>query len=878
MRIPLSWLRDFAPFDGDPRGLAAELDDLGLVVEGMEPVGEGLGDVVLARVEEIAPIDGADRIRRVVVDAGDGPLEVVCGAWNFAVGDVVPLAPVGAVLPGGFEIGRRKMRGVVSNGMLCSGRELALSDDHEGILVVDDPGAVPGAPLAETLGITPDVVFDIAVEADRPDAWSVAGVARDLAGRLGLPFTLPDLELPAPSGPAVGDLVSVVVDAPDLCPRITARVLTDVTIGPSPRLIARRLLLAGMRPINNVVDASNYVMLELGQPTHPYDLDRLPGHGLVVRQAVPGEVIVTLDGVERRLGLPGGGLVDEPRDCVICDAGGSPVGIAGIMGGASSEITERTVRVLLETAYFAPMAIARTSKRLNLRTEASTRFERGCDPEGLDRAADRFCALLGAAVGRGEDRASFELAPGTIDVRGEVPRPFTLDVPPEQVNELLGTDLAPEAMAALLQPLGFAVARAAERLEVTVPTARPDVRPAPLGVADIAEEVARMHGYARLPRRQPSWPQPGGLTRRQRDRRLVRDVATGLGASEVWTPTIVAASDLERCCVPASWVEVTNPLVAEERYLRGGLLPGLLGALRYNADRRQGDLRLFELGTVFGGLRARGALDGERSDGEPGRRAGEDRPGGAAGGPVDEREMLAIVFRHPDDDARVAVAAWWALVEALGIQGGTVRPPLRPLPALHPTRSARLAVAVTDLPSHRDDVGPDAREVVGTTVTDLRDDPVVDGGFVVVGEVGEVDPATVAAYDLVRTSTPRDRMGYLAVDLTLVLDTTLVPRRSDQARPVSRFPSSDIDLAFVVTDGIPVGDVDASLRRAAGSLLESLDLFDVYRGPPLDPGTRSLAFHLRFCALDRTLTDAEVREVRERCIEAVRVTYGATLR
>jgi len=877
VRTPLSWLREFAPFEGDPRALAAELDDLGLVVEGMEVVGEGLDAVVLARVEEIAPIDGADRIRRVVVDAGDGPVEVVCGAWNFAVGDIVPLAPVGAVLPGGFEIGRRKMRGVVSNGMLCSGRELALSDDHEGILVVTDPGAVPGAPLAETLGITRDVVFDIAVEADRPDAWSVAGVARDLAGRLGLPFALPDLELPTPSGPSVDDLASVVVDAPDLCPRITARVLTGVTIGPSPRLIARRLLLAGMRPINNVVDASNYVMLELGQPTHPYDLDRLPGHGLVVRQAAPGEVIVTLDGVERRLGLPGGGLVGEPRDCVICDADGSPVGIAGIMGGASSEITERTDRVLLETAYFAPMAIARTSKRLNLRTEASTRFERGCDPEGLERAAERFCALLGAVAPR-EGHMPFELAPGTIDVRGEVPTPFTLDVRPERVNELLGTALAPEAMAALLEPLGFAVVRTAERLEVTVPTARPDVRPAPLGVADIAEEVARMHGYSRLPRRQPSWPQPGCLTPRQRDRRLVRDVAAGLGASEVWTPSIVPDVDLERCGLPAPWVEVTNPLVAEERYLRGGLLPGLLGALRYNADRRQGELRLFELGTVFGGLRGRGAPGEERTGEGSGASAGQGRLVGGTGGPVEEREMLAIVFRHPGDDARVAVAAWWALVEALGIQGGAVRPPRRPLPALHPTRSARVAVSVPDAPSADGDAGPDAGKVVGATLVDLRGDPVVDGGFVVVGEVGEVDPATVAAYDAVRAGTPQDRVGYLAVDLTLLLDTSLVPRRSDQARPVSRFPSSDIDLAFVVADGIPVGDVSSTLHRAAGSLLEALDLFDVYRGPSLDPGTRSLAFHLRFCAPDRTLTDTEVGEVRERCIEAVRVSYGATLR
>ena len=549
MRVPLSWLQDFAPFDGAPADLAASLDDLGLVVEEVELVGDGLGDVVIVRVDGIAAIEGADRIRRVSVDDGRGPVEVVCGAWNFEVGDLVALAPVGAVLPGGFEIGRRKMKGVVSNGMLCSGRELRLSDDQEGILRLNDvDGADVGRPLIEALGIRPDVVFDVSVEANRPDAWCIAGVARDLAARLGLSFSIPDIEAlagrsaetgtgtgmgvqrPQPSvGAPVDTLATVVVEDLELCPRFTARVIGGVRVAPSPDWLARRLVLAGMRPINNVVDASNYVMLELGQPTHPYDLDRLAGHGLVVRRARPGETLVTLDGVERTMGRPGPGLGDTGQDCLICDAEGVPVGIGGVMGGASSEIADTTTRVLLEAAYFVPMAVARTAKRLGMRTEASARFERGCDPSGIDRASERFCQLLSLTAG-----PEMSVAEGVIDVRGAVPTPVELTIRPERINTLLGTEFTADGIAELMAPLGIQTERLdpaapGSPLRMTVPTFRPDIRAAPMGEADIAEEVARTYGYARIARTTPSWPQPGRLTTYQRDRRRLKDVVAGWG-------------------------------------------------------------------------------------------------------------------------------------------------------------------------------------------------------------------------------------------------------------------------------------------------------------------------------------------------------------
>ncbi len=814
MRAPLSWLRDFAPIEGDPVALAATLDDLGLVVDAIERVGEGLEDIVVARVDEISGIKGADRIRLTTVDAGDGPLEVVCGAWNFAVGDLVPLAPVGATLPGGMQIARRKMKGVASNGMLCSGRELALSDDHEGILVMNDvEGARPGMLLTEALGIERDVVFEITVEGNRPDAWSIAGVARDLAARLRIPFTVP-VPAAAPSlGAPIASLASLEALAPDLCPRMTLRVIDGVPTGPSPRWMARRLLMAGMRPINRVVDVSNYVMLELGQPNHPYDLDRLPGAGLLVRRARKGERLVTLDGVERVLGTPGRGLGDTGEDCLICDAEGQPVGIGGIMGGERAEITGSTTRVLLEVAYFTPMAVARTSKRLGLRTEASARFERGCDPAGIDRAADRFCELLGAPV-----------AHGSLDARGDVPAPLRIDVPASRIEQLLGVAVGAREAAALLEPLGFGCRIDGQVLSVTVPTDRPDVRPEPRGVADVIEEVARTFSYSRIPRLTPSWPEPGGLTPRQRDRRSVADAMAGVGALESWTPTMVDDADHRRMGLTGPAVAIANPVTREEGWLRRSMLPGLVHALARNANRRQGAVRLFEIGTVFS---------------HPDERGRESR-GGAGGATAavlpGERELVSAVFAAEGDDARTAVAAWRVLADALRLSPISVVGDER-VPGTHPTRSARLCAT---------------------------------GGEV--GAVGEVDPAAAAALGLEGL-----RVGWMEVDLGLLLDPSVAPRRPEEVQPFSRFPSSDVDVAFTVPEDVAAARVHEAIVGATGSLLESATLFDVYRGHGVPAGARSLAYRLRFCATDRTLTDEEVGALRQSAIDAA-AAAGATLR
>lgn len=830
LRAPLSWLRDFSPFDpGDLDVLVAALDDLGLVVEGVERVGEGLGDIVVARVEEIRPIQGADRIRLVTVEAGGGPLEVVCGAWNFAPGDLVPLARVGAVLPGGMEISRRKMKGVVSNGMLCSGRELGLSDDHEGILILEPGGGPvePGMALTEATGIGPDVVLDISVEGNRPDAWCMEGVARDLAARLHLPFT-PVEDRPAPeTGAHAEGLASLSVLAPDLCPRMLAAVFSQVTVGPSPRWLARRLVLAGMRPVSNVVDASNYVMLELGQPTHPYDLDRLPGHGLVVRRATKGETIETLDGETRHLGLRGRDAWDTGDDCVICDAEGTPVGIAGIMGGASSEISPATERVLLEAAYFTAMTVARTSKRLGLRTEASARFERGCDPWVLERAVDRFAALLGAVR-----------APGTLEARGPVPAPITLELPVRRVNDLLGTALGPREIATLLEPIGFSSEIVGDQaLTVRVPSNRPDVRDAPLGVADLVEEVARTYGYGRIPRRRPSWPEPGGLTKYQRDRRLVADVLCGIGALEAWTPTLVDDADHTALGLSGSAVAVANPIVREEAWLRRSLLPGLLRALAYNLNRRQGRIRLFEIGTVF-------------------------EPGATDGRVPAEREMLGVVLAEEADDARAAVSVWGALLEALRLEAVDLVADAG-IPGLHPTRTARLDPGTLNARSAPAEPLPaNGSAPPGEADRSQR-----------LGVVGEVDPRVAARFGVEGA-----RVAWLEVDLAAVLDPGRTARRPAVAEVVSRYPSTDVDLSFVVTEDVPAAQVELALRRGAGDLVESVALFDVHRGAPIQEGRRGLTYRVRLCSPDHTLTEEEVRSAREAAIRLVEKETGAALR
>lgn len=786
MKVLLSWLSEFAPFVGTPAEIGDQLSGLGLAVEDMVTVGAGLDGIVVARVLDLRPHPDADRIQLVDVDAGDGEaLQVCCGAFNMSVGDLVPFATLGSTMPNGMQIGRRKLRGEWSNGMLCSPEEIGLGVDEDGILILEGGHAV-GLALTEALELRPDVLFDLEVNPNRPDAMSVAGVARDLAARQGVPFTRPDPS-PAEVGEAAAGRLAVEILDPDLCGRFVVRILDGISIGPSPRWMANRLTALGMRPINNVVDVSNYVMLELGQPSHTFDLAAVAGAGLRVRRATPGETIQTLDGVVRTL---------SATDGVVADATDVAVSIAGIMGGSSTEISGSTTSVALEMAWWDPMSIASSARRLGLRSEASARFERGADPEVADLAMRRFAELL-AETGA-------TLAPGVVDVRGNTPVREMIRVRTSRVNSMLGTDLDRDAIAGLLGSIQFTAEPAGEDgadLDVTIPSFRPDSSTE----IDVVEEVARIHGYHRIPRTLPRSAITGGLTPYQADRRVVRTAMVGLGLDEVMPVPFLAPGDLERAGLDPNGVTVTNPLVAEESVMRASLRPGILKTLAYNASHRIHGLSVFEVGHVY-------------------RRPAEVQP------LPEEREHLAVALAGRD--AGAAVEVFSALADALDVRGHQLV--AATTPGLHPTRTARIEF---------------------------------DG--VVVGHVGEVDPGVLTAFGV------GERVGWLELDLETLLG---LEHGGRPYRPVSRYPSSDIDLAFEVDETTPAADVGSCLRTAAGGLLVDLALFDVFRGAPVSDGRRSLAFTLRFQAADRTLTDAEVAEARQRCIDAVQGTLPATLR
>ncbi|MCW3042278.1 MAG: Phenylalanyl-tRNA synthetase beta chain [Actinobacteria bacterium] len=583
MLVPLSWLADYVAIDRDAESLAAALTSAGLKVEAIHRPGADIEGVVVGEVQQILPHPNADKLQLVDVTTGVSVRPIVCGAHNFKVGDKVPVALPGARLPGDMTIGRATIRGEVSEGMLCSARELGVADDHSGILVLP-PDTELGAEVTKVLGLD-DVVLDIEVTTNRPDAMSLLGIAREVAAITGGHVTFPALRMNrATSGsPAVEELAQVTVEDPAGAPRYLARVITGVTPGPSPEWVAKRLTAAGVRPISNIVDATNYALLVTGHPMHAFDLDKLSGSKIVVRRALATEQLVTIDGATRELAAD---------DLVIADAEG-PVALAGIMGGRDSEVSDTTTRILLESAYFDPASVLRSSKRHGLRSEASARFERGADPNNVPYAAELASALI-------QEWAGGESAPGAIDVYPEPVEPWTLTLRPERVNEVLGTNLSVEAMVDDLRRLGLNPVVEDGKIRVTVPTRRPDLR----AEWDLVEEIARLTGYDRIPSRIPSGARVGGLNRPQRLQRRVRNLLTGAGLFEAVTSALIGPADLDRMGYPPehparSALRLTNPLTVDESILRPSLLPGLVASAARNVARRNLCVRLFEVGRCF---------------------------------------------------------------------------------------------------------------------------------------------------------------------------------------------------------------------------------------------------------------------------------------
>jgi phenylalanyl-tRNA synthetase beta chain len=621
MRVPLSWLREYCDPGLSSDELAERLSMTGTEVERLSHVGAPSADgYVVGHVTGVTGHPDADRLSVCEVDTGDGTRTIVCGAPNVAAGQTVPVALPGAVLPGGQELGRAELRGVVSDGMILSEAELELGDDADGIAVLGEDGTAPGTPLSDVLPVS-EAVLELEVTPNRVDCLGVYGVAREVHAITGAPLAPPPwAEDATPTGEGeAGDYASVTVEVPELCPRFTARVFTDVGVGPSPLWLKARLVAAGQRPISNVVDITNYVMLLTAQPLHAFDLDLVPDGALIVRTARDGERMTTLDGIERTF---------DPETVLVCDRNG-PSGIAGIMGGQVSEVSDSTNRVLLEVATWNGVNILRTSSMLGLRSEASTRFEKQLHPElamRAQRVASRLFAELGGA----------RVVPGTIDVAADVPAPHVISLRGARVDGLLGMHIEPEGSEEFLERLGFGTERGGEDINVTVPVDRHyDVT----REVDVIEEVGRIHGLdEHLPATLPEHgDRTGRLERDQALRRRAEDVLRDLGFDQIVGWSFVARDTADRLRLPGDdprreHVAIANPLSEDHSVMRTALIGGLLDAARHNMARDAERVALFESGRAY--LRQAAPTEGGAA---AGKFAGH-RPA-----PVAEPQRLACV-------------------------------------------------------------------------------------------------------------------------------------------------------------------------------------------------------------------------------------------
>lgn len=839
MQVSYEWLKDYVALPLSPEELAERLTAAGVMVDAIHDRGKEISDCVVGKVVATTPHPNADRliICQVALAVDGDPVQIVTGATNVGAGAVVPVALAGATLPGGKTIEPTEMRGIASMGMLLSADELGMIGVYpDGILILPDDAPL-GVDAAAYLGLR-DPVFELDLTPNYAHCLSMIGVAHEVAAIIDGKVNWPQVGGDAVSNDGTGagrpwqpgqtinaaeagHLAQIEIAAPDLCSRYSARIIADLKVGPSPLWLQRRLEAAGVRPISNVVDVTNYVMLELGQPLHAFDYDKLHGSRIVVRRAAGGEWLTTLDGVERQL---------DPEMLVIADAD-HPVGLAGVMGGFETEVTPVTRTILLESAQFSGPSIRRTSLRLGLRSEASLRFEKGFDPNGTLLAADR-CAYLLELIGAGR------AVPGCVDINTHVVRPRTINLRPSRVEALLGLSFSRDKIAEILTRLDFAVADGGEPmppfrggatvlsapelpLSVTVPTRRVDIE----GEVDLIEEIARQHGYHHIATTPLAGRlTSGGVSNRQTMMTAVRDWLADVGLSEIVSYSFVDPGFADRLAIAADdplrrAIPITNPMTGDRSLMRTTLLPGMLGTLAYNQARRNLDAALFELKPVYR----------------------------AASLPLtelpDEPLMLGIVLAgQPAPTAwnrKPAEADFYdvkglvdGVLAELGIGNVTYRAASRP--TWHPGRQAEVLV-----------------------------------GDECVGIIGELHPAVVAACEL------RTRVITAELDFDIL---TRLAQPAIQYAPLPKTPAQSRDLALVLDSGVPVAEVEAAIRAAAGESLESVSLFDVYQGEHVGTGRRSLAFTIVYRAADRPLSDADVEALQESVRKALAEKLGAELR
>jgi phenylalanyl-tRNA synthetase beta chain len=820
MRVPYSWLHEYCDPGMDPAALADRLVMTGTEVERLETIGPSSTEgFVVGKVLEREQHPNADRLSVCRVDTGDGERTIVCGAPNVDAGQTVAVVLPGATMPGGMKIRKAKLRGVPSEGMILSAAELEIAEEADGIMVLDD-GPAPGTALGEVLPLG-EPVLEIEVTPNRSDCFGVHGVAREVHAITGAPLAADPWaeDAPADGEGEVSDYGSVTVEVSELCPRFTARVFTDVEVGPSPLWLQARLAAAGQRPINNVVDITNYVMLLTAQPLHAFDLDKVPGGELIVRTASDGEKMTTLDDVERSF---------DAETVLVCDREG-PSGIAGIMGGQRSEVSEGTTRVLLEVANWNGTNILRTSRMLGLRSEASARFEKGLHPALCMRAQRIASRLLVELCGA-------KLVPGTIDVAGEIPEPHRLRLRASRVEGLLGMEISQRDQKTYLERLGFEAEADGEDLEVVVP---PDRHYDVTREADLIEEVARVHGLdEHLPTTLPSTGGAvGGLSREQRLRRRAEDALRDLGFDQVVGWSFTDPGEAERLRIPgedprAKPVLLANPLSEEQSAMRTTLLGSLLDVAARNVARGAGSLALFESARIYlqGVPKAEGSIDplaGEFAGDQPAPFTEPHRFAAIAVGSLSARSWRG---GGEAADFFAVKGTLEALAGQLGVQLGFSA---AEEPFLHPGRAAAVSI---------------------------------DGAAV--GWLGEVHPLVCRTWDL---------DGAVAFELDAAPLIAAATLGDESYEDVTTFPAVYQDLAVVVPGDVSADRVRQAILAGGGELLEQAEVFDLYEGEQLGENRKSLALNLEFRAADRTLTDEEVAGLRD-SIKARLDKIGGTLR
>ena len=810
MQVSIKWLKDYVEIDEPAEKIADRLTMAGVPVERIVRADEGLEKVITGRIEKITPHPDSDHLLVCQLNMGSAELtQIVTGASNVREGHIVPVATVGAVLPDGKKISKGKLRGIPSNGMMCSAGELAidtegLPDEQVNGIYILPPDTPVGVPAAQVLGLD-DVILEFELTANRADCFSVIGIAREVAALTGKSLRMPTIEVKETAGVRAADLVSIHIDDKELCHRFSARVLRDVKVAPTPAWMVDRLRGAGIRSINNVVDVTNFVMLELGQPLHAYDYGRIAGHTLTARRARAGEQLHTLDDSNR---------IAVGDELVIADSE-KPAGLAGIMGGLDSEVTDQTTTVVLEAASFHGPTIRRTARRIGLRSEASGRFERGVDETATIRAVTRAAQLL-------TEMDACTVAEGTIDVNPAPRVPTVLTFSARAVAERIGANIPGEWMASALRSLGFIVEeQGVETYRVVVPSWRGDVTL----MEDISEEVARLYGFDNIASKMPSGAVlQGSVSEMQAFVDTMRETFASLGMTEELSFSFTSAAALDKLCVPEDSVlrraiPIMNPLMEEYPLVRTTLLTSILENAARNVARRNLDLRLFDIAPVFfpkalpvtelveEKCKVAGLLTGRRN-------------------PIAWDTDNAMVDFY---DAKGVLEHFLSVI---GVQKYTVERGEHF--AMHPGKTAFFKKG---------------RDVIAV--------------------LGEIHPTVAANFGI----------GQSVYVFEMDAETLLRYRKKKAAiKPLPKYPASTRDLAILVDADLTTAEIERVIAKKGGSYFRGATLFDVYEGKQVGEGKKSMAFHLHFQSDDKTLTDEEVDAAFAAILQAAEEQLHAQLR